>query len=462
MTRHILSTYCLVMFGLMAGSAPALSLAQRSSKPEEMVRFVWQDREQKTLQWGELVKIGAPLVFQKGDKVERFPQLDQDRHELVQMERIDNLLLVGVRDDDRGQFLSGWVAVDLGVTEHPHGDHSDFTYARPPRVIASVLDQAQGNPAHLYVYDKTFYLANDSLNGYTKISPRALKGPESGRKGTFHRGGGGHITLAAVGNRVGYATWIAPTDNKGGLIDVSDLSKTGEQSLAYSFELPVAGLHGATANSGRVFFAPSDGLYWVNADLNLRQTAASVQPNHLSLGTDPDSERPLRTGSFTNHRNLVLCTTGRGPSSALCLIDASARTPSVLKISLDVADGLAPASLETVITAAGKHYAFVFQNKLEGDAEEKLTIVDLDPNRDRNFHDAQVVKTLTVGPSLVDGHYGHHTICFDGDARFALLTNPGSGEIWLLSLTKLEILDKYKVGGIPTKILAIGGEASKH
>lgn len=454
--------FVLLLAGLCALTSSSTVWAQRSSKPEEMVRFVWQDREDKSLKWAELVQVGRTLTFQKGGQVEGFPELDKDRHELVQMERIDNFLVVGIRDNDRGRYKSGWVAIDLGVIEHPHGDHSDFTYGKPPRVIASVLDNEQGNPAHLYVYDKNFYVCNDSLNGFTRITPQALKGPASGRKGTFHRGGGGHITMAAVGNRVAYSTWIAAADGEGGPIDVSDLSKTGESSIVYSFRLPVGGLHGAIANSGRVFFAPSDGVYWLFADTNLKQSPDTVSAYHLSLGQDEEAGRPLRTGAFTNHRNYVLCTTGRGANSALCLIDASARRPSVQKLPIEVGDGLSLTTPQTVTTSAGKHYAFMFQNKKEGDAEEKLTIVDLDPNRDRNFRDARVVKTLTVGGSRVEGHYGHHTIDFCQDGRHALLTNPGDGEIWLLSLARLEVLDKYKVDGMPTKITTIGGEADKH
>lgn len=445
--------------GLLLLSIPGLVNA---APPEQMARVFWQDREKKTLMWGSILRVGKSLILRNGGTVQGFSKLNVDRNELVQMDRIGSVLLVGVRDDDNGKYFSGWVAVDVGVDEMPHGDHSDYNYRNPPRVIASKLDQAQGNPAHLYVYDKAFFLANDQLNGYTKLTPEQIIKSGNKANGTFHNGGGGHITLAAIDQKVGYGTWIQGDGPDKGRIDVSDLNKTGEDSIAYSFHLPVGGLHGATANSGRVFFAPSDGVYWVDADLGLKQNSESVKTHHLSLGKDEENDRPLRTGAFVNHRNWVLFTTGPAEHSALCLINAAAPKPKIVRVPIKVADGLSLVTPKVIAAATGKRYAIVFQNRKEGETKENLTIVDLDPNGDRNFNDAGVAKTVEVGPSRVEGHYGHHSIGFDDDRRFAFLSNPGNGEIWIMSLTNGAIIGKYKVGGMPTAVTVVGGEASKH
>lgn len=433
-----------------------------AAPPEQMARIFWQDREKKTLMWGELVKIGNGLILRNSGQVPGFPKLDKERNELVQMDRIGSVLLIGIRDDDDGKFLSGWVAIDVGVDEMPHGDHSDYNYRNPPRVIAKTLDQSQGNPAHLYVYDKTFYLANDKLNGYTQFTPEQLVEPAQGSRGTFHRGGGGHITLAAIDRKIGYGTWIQGGGPDKGRVDVSDLTKTGEDSIAYSFNLPEGGLHGATANSGRVFFAPSDGVFWVDADFELKQTAETVKSHHLSLGQDEENDRPLRTGAFVNHRNWVIFTTGPLDHSALCLIDAAASNPSIVKVPISVADGLSLVTPEVVATRSGKRFAMVFQDRQEGEVQEKLSVVDLDPNGDRNFSDAAFTKSIYVGPSQVEGHFGHHSISFDDDSVYGLMSNPGSGEIWIMSLSNTSIIGKYRVGGMPTSVLVVGGEASKH
>lgn len=427
-----------------------------------IMRILWQDREAKTLRWGQFAEVDSEIQFTKHDAVEGFPQLDVQRNELVQMDRIGRVVVVGIRDDEDGSYQSGWAAIDLGVRSHSHGDHEDHVYKEPPYVLTSVVDQSQGNPAHLYQYDGKFYLANDKKNGFTQLDPMHLLRQDDQQHGQFYRGGGGHITLAAIEGKIAYSTWASRDEENSGRIDVSDLTKSGDDAIAYSFQLPVGGLHGATSAAGRVFFAPSDGVYFVDADMNLKHSPDSVELHHLSLGKDDQTEKPNRTGAFATHRNWVLCTTGKHADAALCLIDASAEQPSVVKLPIDTPDGLSLTTPTTVVTAAGKNYAFLFQDRKEGDLAEKLVVVDLDPNADRDFSDAKVVKQIAVGPSQVTGHYGHHEIDIDADGRWAVISCPGSGQLQLLSLTDLKLDGKYEVGGMPTKVLCVGGKQTHH
>lgn len=457
--KQLVDWLCRVILVGAIGSLPSSAFtAENNASPEQKVRVVWQDPEMNTLQWGDLLMKGTDRVFLAGGGIKGFPTLNAERQHLVQMERIENVLLVGVRDDDDGKFQSGWIAVDLGVDRVPRGEGSGSHAQNSPHVVASQLDAAQGNPAHMYVYDNQFYLANDKLNGFTRLTPAALCGPKEERKGTFHRGGGSHITLAAIDNKIAYSTWSGRGEAVKGKIDVVDLSKHGENSIAYSFQLPMGGLHGAIANSGRLFFAPADGISWVYVDLDFQKSAGTVKPHHLSLGKDRETDRPLRTGAFLNHGNWILFTTGKEDSSALCLVDAAAPEPKVVKVSISTASGLSLVTPETVAAANGKRYAFVFQDKQDGDVVEKLTIVDLDPNGDADFSDAAIAKTLEVGPSKAQGHTGRHSITFDDDARYGLLTIPATGDLWVLSLESLSIVSKHKLGGTPTKIVAIGGK----
>ncbi|HEV7279877.1 MAG TPA: hypothetical protein VGN57_06645 [Pirellulaceae bacterium] len=453
MTRFRLPTPLLAIAALSVSFAGP-SLAQDSGPgASRLARLVWQDYESKTLHWGELVRNGEAFKLRTGGTVSAFPKLDAKRQELVQMDRVGPVALVGVRDDAGGAFESGWTCVDRGVERSSSG----WRYGDAPRTIAKSLSDSQGNPAHLYVYDDVFYLANDALNGFTRIDPKLLATSPDDYRGTFHRGGGGHITFAAVDGRIAYGTWILGEGPRKGRVDVTDLSKPFDRSLAYSFFLPVGGLHGATTNSGKVFFAPSDGIYWIDADEDLRLTGDQVRPRHLSLGADPETKRPLRTGAFANHENWTLFTTGRGENSSLCLIKASASEPVVVKVSIPTAKGLSLVTPDTVLTEEGERYAFVFQDRLEGEAKETLTVVDLDPDGDRDFSDARVAKTVDVGASEVSGHYGHHAVAFDEQGRYAFIANPGDGQIWLMSLVDLTIVAKQDVGGVPTKVIAVGG-----
>ncbi|GAA4430590.1 hypothetical protein [Bremerella cremea] len=464
MRKHIYLRGMLVILSIAV--ATPLSAAESSTNTAEesipLVRVIWQDREDKAVHWGQFEQNGSQVTFQNQNTIPGFPELDTERNELVQMDRLGRVVLVGVRDDDDGNYQSGWVALDLGVRMHSHGDHQDCIYHEPPFVLSSMIDQAQGNPAHLYTYEGNFYLANDKRNGFTQFAPLHLLRKDDQQHGTFYQGGAGHITLAAVEGKVAYSTWMSYDEANAGRIDVSDLSKPGDASIAYSFRLPVSGLHGATANSGKVFFAPSDGVYYVDADVNLKQSGETVELKHLSLGQDAENNRPYRTGAFATHRNWVLCTTGKQDEAALCLIDAAAEEPSVIKLEIDTPDGLTLTTPAMVVTAAGKRYAFLFQDRKTGDKQEKLVVVDLDPNGDRDLSDATVIKQLEVGASQVEGHYGHHEIDFDADGNWGVVSNPGTGQLQLLSLSDLEFKGTYEVGGMPTKVLCIGGKETRH
>ena len=134
-------------------------------------------------------------------------------------------MCVGVRDDEEGALESGWVLVQSGVGYADHGDHGHWSYKKKPEVVDSRLDKKQGNPAHLYLYDGRFFVANDKLNGYTHIDPARYATAEARSlgKGTpqFLSGGGNHITLAVVDNKVGYSCWIDGGGPNQGRVDVT-------------------------------------------------------------------------------------------------------------------------------------------------------------------------------------------------------------------------------------------------
>ena len=67
-----------------------------------------------------------------------------------------------------------------------------------------------------------------------------------------------------------------------------------------------------------------------------------------------------------------------------------------------------------------------------------------------------MVKTLKVGKSAVEGHFGHHDMAFDAEKQFGFFTNPGDGTISVLSLKSLDVVNTFKVGGTPTALVALG------
>lgn len=451
---------CLLIGGTLSMALAPHATAQRA-RAKTVTRVFWQDRETDRLSWADIVQDGSWSI--KRGWIKGFPKLDTEKQDLVQMKQSDGVLMVGVRDAEDGQLQSGWVAVDTGVVEEPHGNHTHWRYKRPPSVMHSRLDSEQGNPAHLYVYDGQFYLANDRSNGFTKAIPTGLRKPAIDSSVEFFSGGGNHITLAAVGNSVGYSTWIDGGGPNAGRVDVVDLGQKTENDIAYSFTLPSGVIHGATHNSGKVFFAPADGVCWVQADKKLEQSADTVEVHHLSLGTDAEEDKPLRTGAFANHRNWVMFTTGRADQAAVCLINAAADTPEIVRVPISLADGLRLSTPQPVLSL-GRRYAVVFQGRTdaESDVQESLTMIELDPNGDRDLSDARVRSTIPVGASQVVGHHGHHAIGFDAYGRYALFSEPAEGILNVMSLQNMKIVARFRVGGIPDSIVVVGAPEFFH
>ena len=460
---------CRISGGLMTSAglillALAGAVSAEAPKPRIITRLFFQDDDARTLKWANVllsdtVQLGPVQV------VEGFPKLDTERQTLVQMEAAAGMVLIGVRDDDDGKFQSGWVLIDTGVEEEAHGDHSHWKYPAAPRVRASVLDDKQGNPAHLYCYEDVFYLANDRRDGFTRFDPSGIQPTDEAaailQRAVFHPGGGGHITLAAAEKRVSYATWIDREGPNKGRVDVTAIRSEGTPKIGYTFHLPSGGLHGATANQGKVFFAPSEGVCWVAADPDLKLDPKQVTVHKLDLGKEGD--KPRRTGAFTTFGKHVAFVSGAGPTTGLYLADASAATVVAHRLPVPMADGNRPAGLDFVQPRKGSPLSLVFHDHpADVDAPNKLTVIEVDPNLDGNWTDARIAQELDVGKSCVEGHSGHHSVTFDADRRRAFFSNPGDGSLSVLSLDDRKVLLNTQVSGVPTKLLAIGGRASSH
>ncbi|XZE44193.1 hypothetical protein SH467x_003792 [Pirellulaceae bacterium SH467] len=435
------------------GKSPGIDPKDASASPKlrTVARLFWQDTSTQSVRWGDLQRSGESwqLVPQP---LASFPALNLDNQSLVQMEAIDQVLLIGIHDTEKGSFESGWVAFDSGVTKEEHGDHFHWQYETAPTLLVKQLDKEQGNPAHVYQYNQLFVIANDALNGFTVVDPLAIRAGRS-NVSRFYSGGGNHITLAAPSRDVVYATWADRDGDNMGRIDVVNTGENAKQK-GYSFKLPTGGLHGATANSGRVFFAPADGIWSVRSDSMLQAPPTDHSIEHISLGVDSVTGRPNRTGAFVNHRNHVLFTYGSGTNSQLGIIDAGASRLELKQLAIPTTEGLALVTPKTATTRAGKELALVVQDRRQSEAQESLAIIDLDPNGDKRLEDANVIKTLELGPSKIEGHSGHHEICFLPENRLACVSNPGDGTIWLLSMTDFTVQAKLSVGGTPGRLIA--------
>jgi hypothetical protein len=314
----------------------------------------------------------------------------------------------------------------------------------------------------VYEYANVFYVANDRLNGYTRLDPSQITAQDTAEKirsrAQFHRGGGNHITLA-VSDNFGYSAWIDHEGENRGRVDVTALRPGGNTQIAATFQLPYGGIHGATVNSGRVFFAPSDGICWF-ATIRAPQIDASAI-HHLSLGKNGDV--PRRTGAFANLGRYVGFVAGAGSDASLGLIDAARTTPAVVQVPLNCADGNRPAGLTMAVSRQDKLLAFVFHDhEPDVEAPDQLSLIELDPNADKDISDAKQMAVIEVGRARVAGHSGHHSLALDAERLRAIVANPGDGTLEILSLIERRIETVIKVGGSPCALLCIGGRQESH
>ncbi|XZE35540.1 hypothetical protein SH501x_001042 [Pirellulaceae bacterium SH501] len=258
--------------------------------------------------------------------------------------------------------------------------------------------------------------------------------------------------MAAPSREIVYATWADRDGENMGRVDVVGTGESSKQK-GYSFRLPTGGLHGATANANRVFFAPADGIVATIVDPKLQSPPSADSLEYLSLGKDAKSDRPNRTGAFVTHREYVLFTFGSGDEARMGIVNAKDTRLSLNALSIPVEEGLSLTTPKTTTTRNGKEYAFVVRDRRQSEAQESVAIVDLDPNADKRFDDAKIVQSIDLGPSKIEGHSGHHEVCFLPQSRMACVSNPGDGTIWLISLVDFTVAAKLPVGGTPGRLL---------
>lgn len=427
---------------------------KKAAAPHAYVRLFWQDQSEATIQWGDVHKQAGKWQLESKSLAD-FPAIDVKQQSLVQMQADAGVLFVGVHDDVDGTIGSGWVAIETGVHEEEHGDHSHWRIVQPPHVCAEKIDLEQGNPAHVYRYGSSVVLANDKRGGMTFLSAAAIRNSEKASLvGSFVSGGGGHITLAVQPNQVAYATWIDREGEHAGQIDVVALGT--QQGKGYSLFAPTGGLHGATVNHGKAIFAPAEGICWVEVDRQVTRDPQTVQVHSFSLGTD-DQERPLRTGAFHNYGKHVLFTAGKAEFSKLVTLDASVDEPALTELPVPVEEGEGLSTPVVLRPRKGSPFALMFAENRETPEEDRLVVVKLDPDGNGDFSDAVLTHSIPIGKNQIEGHSGHHGITLLPGRRHFVVSNPGDGSLWMFEVDGMSVIAKFQVDGTPTRMIALGG-----
>lgn len=435
--------FCTIAAAALAnGPSPAVAQMRATT----ITRVFWQDRETQRLSYADVTTTNQWNL--KRGWVTGFPKLDAAEQSLGHMNQAGGLLALNVTGAS-----GGWVAIDSGAYEEPHGNHTHWKYNKLPATKLSNLKSDKTADSRSYVYDNQLYVTDPALSGFTKANPSAVR--YGGSNATrFFKGGSGKMAVAAVNNAVAYAT-----HEKTGQVDVVNLLKAPSEP-AYGFTLGAGDVSAATANSGKAFFAHEGGISWVFADTTTSKSADSVQVNKVADSST--SKTPMAAvNSFANQRNWIVFTDSA--NSTVCLINAAAQNPQVVRLPIAMAEGL-KLSDPSVVLSLGKRYAFVFQERTDAfqTIQEQLTVIELDPNRDRDFSDAKVKVSIPVGASRVSGGDGHHGICFDAYGRHGIITDPADGILSVMSVQKMAIVAKFQVGGIPDRIMAVGAPEHFH
>ena len=451
------SGVCCLVAGLLACSvstSQTAAVVAQDTRPRTIMRVFWQDLESAKLSYADLVTT-SKWNLNRG-WVADFVQPDADSAKLGPMQAIGERVLIAI---NRNDGTSERVLFDSGVFEEPHGNHFHWRYSRKPAVVSHSM--APGTTTHVSDSGDKRFVVHQAKGGFATTDPKQLKAAsEDPTAQTWQKYdvGGNAVVVAFAGQSRAIA---ASGDSEGpdaGRVDFVDLSRTGSQSITGSTRLPAAGIQDAEVVAGKVFYATPQGIWWHSSN-----SQPQVDEIRCVVGTEEENADALQSDNLTPSLNWLIAATGSGKEAALLLINAASATPKVIKLPIPAEDGL-KLSRPRVVLSLGKRYAFLFQGRTGSDqtVQEMLTVVELDPNRDRSFSDARVKTSIPVGASQPDGEAGQHDICFDAYGRYAVLTEPGTGIVDILSLNSLRIVAKFRVGGVPGRIVAVGAAEHFH
>jgi DNA-binding beta-propeller fold protein YncE len=136
------------------------------------------------------------------------------------------------------------------------------------------------------------------------------------------------------------------------------------------------------------------------------------------------------------------------------MLDASKPKLRLVNLGLPAGEGLSLVTPVAVKTNDGRKLAMVPHDRKQSDNQEKVSVIDLDPNKDSDLSDAKLVSTIDVGPSMIDGHSGHHDVSVSPNKRLACISNSGDGSVWIIALNDFTVQAKLSVGGSPARVIA--------
>lgn len=440
-----------VAFALMFATIFMCDLVHGQSQRKKIItRVFWQDLESDKLAYADLATTDKWHINR--GRVQGFPDTDSSNQQLGPMQQIGKTLMVAVNatngtDENNKSKL---VAIDSGVSERPHGNHSHWEYTSLPQAKNTQPINGSVRDAMVINNQYCFGLSNQR---YAMADPNQMMFPGAVNAMRMVNAGGDNGSMAIAANGFAFATWPDTDGEQAGRVDMLNLMNPTSTN---SFKVGSAGISAVVANSGKVFFAHEGGLSWIGGN----QVAGQQNPTTRKVLNSETESKPTQ---LINQRNWVLYSEG-GEQPALCMCNALLNQPAVIKLPIpDAGSGLRLSAPKTKLSL-GKRFAFAFLERTDAssDAQEKLVVFELDPNRDLDFSDARIAKQIPVDASKIKGDRGHHEICFDAFGRFAIFTNPGDGLLSVMTLNDLTVRVRFRVGGVPERVVAVGAAEHFH
>ena len=447
MNSFLIARFSLLV--IVAGLLHGNFVNAQNVRKKTITRIFWQDRETQKLSYADLQTTNKWHI--KRGWVQGFPSTLMEGQTLGPIVQKGKQVFVGLV----GEQSNTLYLIDSGVYERPHGNHFHWEYPNTPSTkmqlnLGGRFDFAAmtNNYSFISVKGAEDIRVSMAANSNSNVATKFNSGRSNG-------------AIAIVNDSLAYASWADTDGENAGRVDVSNPS-AGANGKSYSFQLPAGGIVATCAVNGKVFFANSQGVSWVQADLAMSKNGQDVSVANVvnatveGLGGVPEKlvvEKDWVLFSVSNENG----------DSYLFMIDSRSQNPSVMKLAIPVEKGMALSAPKTKLSL-GKRYAFLFQERVDAasDLQEKLTIVDLDPNRDSSFNEAMVKANMNVGPSKIEGRFGHHDICFDAYGRFGIFTEPADGIVNIMTLNDMKVRARFKVGGVPDRIVAVGAAEHFH
>lgn len=428
-------SFVLVVASLAAvlPAGPQSSVLAQNVREKVITRVFWQDAESQKLSYANLTATNRWNL--RRNWVSGFPALDPKTQSLGELYASQGQVFVSVESQQDG-VAGGWFCLDSGAFEEPHGNHTHWKYTRTPKVRQSDFASGRGQQSSLMLCgDMAVYSDSTADCTIMKAADMKFGGTRGIRKLSLSKPAG----LCLDGN--GKTIALSGNDQSGQL---TAYDRAG--NVAGEVALASGNVESALVNSGKVFLAHEGGISMASL------TDLSVQKVN---GPQPAS-------ALNAHLSWVLYTANSGDASQLCLLNGSQQDPEVVSLPIPGAAGTRLSTPE-VVMSLGKRYAILFTEReaSEEAMEQTLIVVLLDPNKDKNFSDAKIARTISLGTSSAASGE-QHGICFDAYGRHAVISSPDDGMLTVLSLQKLNVVARFKVGGKPGRIVAVGAAEHFH